>query len=483
MDGSTNASRAGEQVYRSPADLLRLLVATTLVLVLLLVDRLFGNAVLGFLGDVLSGVAQLPSWLLTGVIVGTRLLTGVVLVAGFIAVVWQHRLRLLVMAVLGAVVGGLVGWGVSALLRQSGEPTVPVNPSLGYFSNERFPSHIGLAAVAGAVTACAPWLSRRWRRLAWTMIVGLAVSRFVTAPVSLDSAMPVAAGWFAGAALLLATGGPRRRPTTDAVVDGLTAVGLSLARLDAADVDARGSTPYFGATVDGRGVFVKVLGTDERDADTLFRLYRRIQPRDLGDEKPFSSLRRTVEHEALVSLTARSFGIPTPQVVAFATVEPNGFVLAYESVDGKSLDRVPVDELTDEIATGLWTQLAALRAHRIAHRDLRLANLFLTADGQVMLIDFGFSELAASDLLLATDLAELLTSLALAIGPARSYDTAVAVIGADGLAAARPRMKLPFLSGATRAGVKAAPHVLAELHERIGRAGLAAPSVDATDRG
>ena len=31
---------------------------------------------------------------------------------------------------------------------------------------------------------------------------------------------------------------------------------------------------------------------------------RRFQPRNLGDEKPFSSLRRTVEHEALVSLTA-----------------------------------------------------------------------------------------------------------------------------------------------------------------------------------
>ena len=41
----------------------------------------------------------------------------------------------------------------------------------------------------------------------------------------------------------------------------------------------------------------------------------------------------------------------------------------------------------------------------IAHRDLRLANVFLAADGVVWMIDFGFSELAASDLLMATDLA------------------------------------------------------------------------------
>ena len=33
----------------------------------------------------------------------------------------------------------------------------------------------------------------------------------------------------------------------------------------------------------------------------MFRLYRRVQPRDLGDQQPFASLRRAVEHEALVA--------------------------------------------------------------------------------------------------------------------------------------------------------------------------------------
>ena len=51
----------------------------------------------------------------------------------------------------------------------------------------------------------------------------------------------------------------------------------------------------------------------------------------------------------------------------------------------------------------VWDEVAVLRAHRIAHRDLRLANVFLAADGQVWLIDFGFSEMAAADVLLATD--------------------------------------------------------------------------------
>ena len=64
-----------------------------------------------------------------------------------------------------------------------------------------------------------------------------------------------------------------------------------------------------------------------------------------------------------------------------------------------------------------------LRGHRIAHRDLRLANVFLDNSGQVWLIDFGFSEVAASDLLLATDVAELLASSSLCVGAARAVDS------------------------------------------------------------
>ena len=126
----------------------------------------------------------------------------------------------------------------------------------------------------------------------------------------------------------------RRSPT------GLAAVGVPLARLEQASLDARGSTPYFATGRDGSALFVKALGADERSADLLFRVYRRIQPRDLGDERAFSSLRRAVEHEALVALAARDIGIRTPRLAAFATAEPDGFVLAYEAIAGRSLDRL-----------------------------------------------------------------------------------------------------------------------------------------------
>src|SRR5215831_9558634 len=127
-------------------------------------------------------------------------------------------------------------------------------------------------------------------------------------------------------------------------MDGLAQVGRPMRTLERAGVDARGSTPYFGVGSDGTKLFVKALGEDERSADLLFRLYRSVQPRQFGDERPFSSLRRAVEHEALVALAARDLGVRTPRLCAFASAEPNGYVLAYETIDGKSLDRLdPAD--------------------------------------------------------------------------------------------------------------------------------------------
>ena len=207
---------------------------------------------------------------------------------------------------------------------------------------------------------------------------------------------------------------------------------------------------------------MKALTDRERSADLLFRLYRWARFRHLGDERPFSSLRRTVEHEALCALAARDTGIRTPHLEAIAAIDPggHGMVLAYERIDGRSLDRATAEELSDEVLGDIWTQVADLRRHRIAHRDLRLANVFLAADGSPWIIDFGFSELAARDEQLATDVAELLASTATIVGPERAVAAAMSTVGAEAVASAIPRLQPNALSGATRAAMKIDKHAL-----------------------
>jgi undecaprenyl-diphosphatase len=185
-----------------------------------------------------------------------------------------------------------------------------------------------------------------------------------------------------------------------------------------------------------------------------------------------------VEHEAFVALYASSLGIRTPRLHAFAAAEPNGFVLAYEGIAGRSLDRLDPSEMTDEVLDAAWRLVAELRHHRIAHRDLRLANIFLDDNGQVWLIDFGFSETAASDLLLATDVAELTASSSLTVGPERAVERAAAFVDVAMLDRARDRLHPWALSGATRTGLAARRGQLDELRDRLGRA--AVPTAQAT---
>ena len=445
-----------------------MVIAAAAVLCVLVIEWLFGETLVDFASDLLRGLDAVPSWMVDAVVVGTRILWVIVLGC----LVWwtlhgRHWRMLATVAAAGFVAAALVSLLDGLVETDSGQVLVDVDVDLGPLTSQGFPSTAGIAAVCGVLTAAAPWLGRRWRRAGWTLIAGLIVTGFVHSPVSFDSILALAVGWFSGAAVLVAVGAPTRRPTSQAVIDGLGAVGLPVQRLEKAGVDARGSTPYLGVGADGSKLFVKALGADERSADLLFRIYRRLQPRDFGDERPFSTLRRAVEHEAFVALVARSLGVRTPSVRAFATADPNGYVLAYDAIDGRSLDRVEPNEVTDGVLAAVWSLVGDLRRHRIAHRDLRLANVFLDDNGQVWLIDFGFSEVAASDLLLATDVAELLASSSLCVGAERATAGAANSVAAATLAHASDRLHPWALSGATRTSLKGRPGLLDSLRKEL----------------
>jgi len=452
----------------SPVDALRIVVSAVVLLVIVLVDRFVGDDLVTFVSDVLAGFRTLDEEVIPVVAVVARVATLAVLGLGLVSATLRGHWRFLLTAAAGAALAAGLITMVDGLLDASAPAVATGDEFLGFLGRSGFPTAAGLAAITGAVAAGVPWFERRSRRIGWALVVLLAVVRAFTEPVSLQTVAALACGALAGALADAALGTPTRRPTQAAVVEGLSRSGVALADLHPASVDARGSTPYFGTTTDGTALFVKALGADERKADLLFRLVRTVMPRDLGDERPFSSLRRAVEHEALVALAAANEGVRTPPLAAFAAAEPGGFVLAYVAIDGRSLDGVEPDEITDDVLAGIWEQMAVLRSHGIAHRDLRLANVFLAADGAVWMIDFGFSELAASDLLMATDLAELVLSLSLKVGAERAVAQAEQGVGTEALRASLPRFDPKFLSGATRTSLKERPELLTEVRARIG---------------
>jgi undecaprenyl-diphosphatase len=454
-------------VARSPSDILRLAVAVVLLLALLIVQWLAGDTLITFVNDLLSGLDAIPTWILDVFVALTRLGAVVGLLVGLVVTLRHGRQRELLTVALAAAIAIVLTLLFDTFSPDSGTPVIELDDVFGPLTSQGFPSAAGVAAASAVVTAAAPWVERRWRRLGWVLVFGLAITHFLASAISFDSVRALLVGWLGGAAALVILGGPLRRPTGLAIAEGLASVGVPLQRLERASVDARGSTPYFGVAADGQKLFIKALGQDQRSADLLFRVYRWAQRKDLGDERPFSSLRRGVEHEAMVALAARDAGILTPRLVGFATAEPNAYVLAYEAIEGRSLDRVGADEMTDGVLESTWALVAQQRRHRIAHRDLRLANIFLAADGQVWMIDYGFSELAASDLLLATDVAELLASSSAQVGAERAVAAARRVVGPEVVATSLDRLRPWALGGATRTALAEQPGSLDALRQQV----------------
>lgn len=468
---------------RSPLDVLRLVLFAAGTLVVVLLNKYLRDGWQG-IEENLTEVLTMP-WSWAEVIVDVLLIIVIVVASLAVLVVplATRRWRLLGYVVaanaattvlFGALVrwmdlGGSVGAGTETAQQLARGAAVDV---------------VAATHLVAAFVTVSPFVSQRWRRAgAWTVITLIVMRLLVASGVSTHVPLVLLGGATIGSAVLLAFGRPTTRPRLTSIIEALRSSGVPIAEMHPASVDARGSVPYFATLDDGSRVFAKVLGADQRAADLLFRIYRAIHLRNVGDGRPFSSLRRTVEHEALVALQARDVGVRTPRLRCVAPVGSDSFLLCYDIIDGSSLDGVDPERLTDGVLTGLWEQVALLRRHRIAHRDLRLANVFLSDDGEPWLIDFGFSEIASSDTLLRADVAQLIASLAVTVGAGRAVQPAIDVLGTATVADCLPRLQPAALSGATQTDLKAHKGLLDELRAEIEqRCGVEEPELEPVTR-
>lgn len=480
-----NVPEADETV-RSPTDALRfgtaMLVAIGTFFVVIIFPDVFGGLGLD-LDTIFDNTSDAGAEIAGLILTAVTLLVPVILIATFL---WHREFRRLATVALAAVVGAFATWLVIQwLISILGDSFISSTDDLVVVAETAYYPYVG--SITAAISAAAPWLTRRWERVSWASLGLMVIIRLVLGsnlPAELVLALSLGAA--TGAGILFAFGSPSRQPTGEQIVETLRRSGIAPEKISAADVDARGSTPYFVTTVNGDRIFVKTLSTDERSADILFRVYRKFRFTNIGDEPAFSSLRRAVEHEALLSLSATAAGVRTPELVAVGRIGDGDYsmLLAQRALDGRSLDAVDTDELTDEVLTGVWEQIAILRGSGIAHRDLRLANVFLDDSNQPWIIDFGFSELAASKLLLDNDVAQLITSSALLVGPERAVACAVSVLGPDAVASATRRVQGPALSGATKTALSARDDDLAaEIRTEIAQTtGKSTPPLDRIKR-
>jgi glycosyltransferase 2 family protein len=463
--------------YRHPGDVIRLIAGSILLLVSLVASKAAERWLLGVdapVGGIAYGAA---SSVLTGIVQVAFVAAAALVVA---AALWHRRFRLLLGLAAGAVVAAGVAAGIVLLLGGRHPAALMDNLAHGsWLASAAFPGPAVIAGAVAVIVAASPWLSRPWRRAAWFMLLLVVVVRLITGTVlPMELLLAFAAGLTVGAAVLVVFGVPDRRMGPGEIAGALRSAGLAAESVRPADVVSKGSRPFAAAGADGQRWFIKALGSDQRDADLLYRAYRAVRLRNVGDTRPAATLFQAVEHQALAGVMAERAGVLVPGVDRVVKAGGDTALLVLDWVDGSPLEQLPVGLITDDLLVRLWAEVDKLHRAGIAHRSLRAANIIVDQAGQPVIADFSFSELSATRRQMDLDVAELLASLAALVGGDRAVSAAAKVLGAEGVAPAVPLLQPLALSAGTRRAVKQQDGLLTRTRAAAAAAsGLAAPEL------
>ncbi|MCF6526426.1 flippase-like domain-containing protein [Streptomyces sp. JJ36] len=325
------------------------------------------------------------------------------------------------------------------------------------------PVHSYLAPVIAYMTAVGMARRPRWRVVLWVVLLldsfAVLVAGYST-PFSI--VVTVLIGWTVAYGTLYTVGSPNVRPTGQTLLAGLRRVGFhpvsAVRDEDPEPPDEAGQRDrdhdrgrrYLVTLEDGSPLDVTVVDREQQAHGYFYRVWRRLALRGLTQRRSLQSLRQALEQEALLAYAAISAGANAPRLIATSELGPDAVMLVYERIGGRPLDALPDEEVTDGLMRTAWRQVEALQSRRIAHRRLVGDALRVDRAGRVFLTDLQNGEIAAGDLVLRMDVAQLLTTFGLRAGAGRAVTAAVDVLGPDAVADSLPLLQPIALSRSTR---------------------------------
>jgi uncharacterized protein (TIRG00374 family) len=450
------------RVHR-PSDLMRLLVGVLAIAVLLAIAAFAHGTTSGLEQDINKGTGQAPDLLIK--IAGLASSIAILLVPVAFAIerlIKRDGLRI-ADGVLAAVLAHGVTLATDLWVARAAPDSIQealTQPSPGDINALTDPVHGYLAPVIAYMTAVGMSRRPRWRAVLWIVLMLDAFSMLVTGyttPFSII--LTVLIGWSVAYGTLYAVGSPNVRPTGQTLMAGLRTVGfrpVGAAREDvseASDGTDRGRR-YFVTLEDGPPLDVTVVDREQQAQGFFYRVWRNLTLRGFATRRSLQSLRQALEQEALLAYAAIAAGANAPKLIATSELGPDAVMLVYEHTGGRTLDSLADEEITDELLRSTWNQVLALQSRRIAHRRLAGDAILVDRSGKVILTDLRGGEIAAGDLLLRMDVAQLMTALALRVGAQRAVACAVEVLGPDTVAGCLPMLQPIALTRSTRATLR-----------------------------
>ncbi|MEU1217287.1 lysylphosphatidylglycerol synthase domain-containing protein [Streptomyces sp. NPDC005791] len=449
------------RVHR-PSDLLRLLVGILAIALLFFLAAFAQGTTTGLEDDISKGTDQAPDLLIK--LAGLVSSIAVLLVPVAFAIerlVKRDGLRI-ADGVLAAVLAHGVTLATDLWVARSAPGTIRealTQPQPGDALTD--PVHGYLAPVIAYMTAVGMARRPRWRVVLWVVLLLDAFAMLVggyTTPFSI--VLTVLIGWTVAYGTLYTVGSPNVRPTGQHLMAGLRHVGFrpvaAMRTEDAPDnIDQsdRGRR-YLVTLEDGPPLDVTVVDREQQAQGFFYRVWRRLTLRSITQRRSIQSLRQALEQEALLAYAAIAAGANAPKLIATSELGPDAVMLVYEHIGGRSLDAMEDEEITDDLVRGAWRQVKALQSRRIAHRRLTGDAILVDRWGTVFVTDLRGGEIAAGDLVLRMDVAQLLTTTGLRVGAERAVAGALAVLGPDAVADCLPLLQPIALSRSTRATLR-----------------------------
>ncbi|MEU0780812.1 lysylphosphatidylglycerol synthase transmembrane domain-containing protein [Streptomyces sp. NPDC006173] len=450
------------RVHR-PSDLMRLLVGVLAIAVLLAIAAFAHGTTSGLEQDINKGTGQAPDLLIK--IAGLASSIAILLVPVAFAI--ERLIKRDGLRIADGVLAAVLAHGVTLatdLWVAKGAPgsiqEALTQPSPGDIHALTDPVHGYLAPVIAYMTAVGMSRRPRWRAVLWVVLLLDAFSMLVTGyttPFSII--LTVLIGWTVAYGTLYAVGSPNVRPTGRTLMAGLRHVGfhpVSAAREETPETSENGDRGrrYFVTLEDGPPLDVTVVDREQQAQGFFYRVWRRLTLRGITTRRSLQSLRQALEQEALLAYAAIAAGANAPKLIATSELGPDAVMLVYEHTGGHTLDSLPDEHVTDDLLRDTWHQVQALQSRRIAHRRLAGDAILVDRSGKVILTDLRGGEIAAGDLLLRMDIAQLVTTVGLRVGAERAVASAVGVLGPDAVADCLPMLQPIALTRSTRATLR-----------------------------
>jgi undecaprenyl-diphosphatase len=335
---------------------------------------------------------------------------------------------------------GTSAWGLAQVIQRSiGYRPIPAE--LFVDPTDRLPGAAGFvfpsapaAVTAAMATVAAPYLTLKYRNLAWTVAILVGAGDvYLGGHLPLGAFAAVFLGWGVGTILHLLLGAPGRRTSAEAVRHALDVAGLKPMHVVAINKNTWGPLQFRVDTSTGDRLRVEIVRRLHRRAGLWYRLRRLLASLDVEDEPPLSTTYHEAEHEAFVTLFAERAGLRTPSVVSVCETEHGSPLLVRRQIEGRRLTQLASAEISESLLDDIWRQVAILSTARIAHHDLRPKNILVDTAGDVWLLNFTFGTVSAAPRRCAQDVAEALVSLTAMVGVERTVRSARGTLSPDQL--------------------------------------------------